>query len=118
MKILAFVVSGSMLLVSASMADGPRISAGPEQEIAERYLAAPRHYDVFYGKKDRQYLTGMWKLRWEWNFLTKAWIEENMRLGKSHYGKALRLKEGIRPPRKEIAAGPEHLELTAEVADW
>ena len=65
--------------VCALAADGRNVPAGQEQAVVTAHLAAPEHYDIFHGKRDRQYLTGLWKLKWEWNYLTSAWIKENMR---------------------------------------
>ncbi|MBN1671652.1 MAG: hypothetical protein JXR37_11490 [Kiritimatiellae bacterium] len=113
----ARLILTGMLAVPA-LADGPHIPPGQEAAIVKEHLAAPEHYDIFHGKKDRLYLTGVWKLRWEWNFLTKAWIEQNMKSGKIGRAQGIALNDGVTPPYQEIAPRAEHLALEADVADW
>ena len=38
-------------------------------------IVSPRYWDHFYKKKDRQYLNGIWKLKWVENRLTEDFIK-------------------------------------------
>jgi len=111
------IVLVSVIAVSA-FADGPRIPPGQEESIVKEHVPAPAHYDIFHGKKDRLYLTGAWKLKWEWNFLKKSWIAKNMESGRIGRAQGIVLKKGVTAPYREIAPRPEHLALDADVSDW
>ncbi|NOY80604.1 MAG: hypothetical protein GXP31_06320 [Kiritimatiellaeota bacterium] len=91
-------------------ADGPHLPPGQEGAIVGRSLAAPREYDIFFGKRDRQYLTGVWKMKWEWNYLTRDWIKRNMvrKFGRST---GLWIKSGITPPHREVPPRPGYLDI-------
>ncbi len=118
MKRLFLILSLTAATPAWCPADGPHIPAGEEEGIVAENLASPRDYDIFYGKKDRQYLTGVWKLQWAWNFLTKDWIAENMVDRKVGKAPAKVLREGVKAPYKEIKPGPEQLDLRADVSEW
>ncbi|MBN1673813.1 MAG: hypothetical protein JXR37_22385 [Kiritimatiellae bacterium] len=96
--------------------DGPRFAPDEIEAIVARHVAAPEHYDIFFGKKDRQYLTGAWKLKWEWNFLTADWIAANMTASTGKPG--LVLKKGVSIPHRPIAASPQHLAPDADLSQW
>jgi len=113
------LVCGLIGLLIGGRADaGPRIPPGEEQRIVDEHLAAPRHYDIYHGKRDRQYLTGVWKLKLEWNYLTKEWIGRNMVDDRSGKAPMVVLKEGVEAPYREIRPGPEHLDVSADLSGW
>ncbi len=112
------IVLAALLCAAAEAGDGPHIAAGQEAAIVKQNLAAPRHYDVFYGKKDRQYLTGVWKLRLASNLLTKSWIKKNLVRGRVGRGPALKLKDGIKLPRPKIAPEAADVDPSADVSAW
>jgi len=91
-----------------------RIPAAEQTDYVAKHLAAPPEYDIFYGKKDRQYLTGLWKVEMTWNYLTKDWVKANMR----REPKTVRLNRGVELPHKEIPASNRHLSLDADVSSW
>lgn len=115
--LVARLCAAAVLAASAMAADGPHVPPGQAQSVVAEHLAAPKHYNVFYGKRDRQHLTGLWKLKWEWNYLTKDWMRENM-VRKRGRSTGTWLKDGVRPPYKEIAPRGEHLDVAADVSGW
>lgn len=84
--------------IGFNLSGAPQISRAQEKEN----LAQPEDYDIFYGKKDRIYLTGAWKFKFVWNFLSPEWIKDNMEVGKTGKGKGLVEKKGTVIPYKEI----------------
>ena len=118
MKTPLLVCCLTAIVPSWCLADGPHIAPGEEDQVVADNLAAPSHYDIFYGKKDRQYLTGVWKLQWAWNFLTREWISQNMVDRKVGKEPQKVLREGVQAPYKEIAPGAEQLDLRADISQW
>ncbi len=93
-------------------ADGPHIPPGEARAIVAQSLAAPREFDIFFGRKDRYYLTGVWKMKWEWNYLTTKWVKANMVAGHGRQT-GLWLKPGVVPPRRDIQPRAGYF-----VVDW
>ncbi|MBN1675206.1 MAG: hypothetical protein JXR37_29470 [Kiritimatiellae bacterium] len=103
-----------VLLVPAADAAVRRIPAEEQEAYVAAHLALPRHYDIFWGKKDRQHLTGLWKLDIAWNYLTRDWVQANM----TREPKGTRLNSGVTPPYEEIAPSRQHLAIGADVSAW
>lgn len=118
-----FILLGALVLLSGTSsgplrAEGPRLDPAQAERMVAEHLAAPRHYDIFFGKRDRQYLTGIWKLRWVWNFLTKEWMKENLVEGGLGTAPSQVLREGHQVPYREVEPGEAELSLDADVSDW
>jgi hypothetical protein len=80
----------ALCLVSALTSVEP---ADHALQAAER-IAAPRFWDMYWGKKDRLHLDGLWKLKRTLNLLDEAGFAQRLEAGRTGKGQGLVFKAG------------------------
>jgi len=67
-------------LCAGSAAGKLRVTVAERIAHEKDRTVSPRYWDLFYGKKDRIYLDGVWKLQWSTNAVTRAFLKEKARV--------------------------------------
>ena len=89
---LSLFPTGTMLSLMLSAHAVPEVPTDKEDKISAQNLSSPRYYDLFWQKKERIYLTGVWQFKLDWNYLSPQWIKANLKPGKTGKGKGLVIK--------------------------
>ena len=106
--VLPLFLTGTLFSLILSVHAAPEVPTGKEDKISAQNLSSPRYYDLFWQKKERIYLTGVWQFKLDWNYLSPQWIKANLKPGKTGKGKGLVIKPGKKVPYKEIQFKPEY----------
>jgi beta-galactosidase len=86
-----------VLLFAFSGMVNAKLIITPEEKVKyiKEEIVSPRYWDMYYQKKDRIYLDGIWKLKWGKNVLTEEFITDNIIKAKVAKGMGMKLKEGV-----------------------
>lgn len=94
-----------LVAVAGGLAGSP-LGAADHLGLAAERTVAPRYWDMYWGKKDRLYLDGLWKLKRTVNLLDEAGLSARLEDGRTGKGQGLVFRAGQEPRYEESAEDP------------
>ena len=101
---LKLIKSTTLVLLSIfAIASIGFLKANAQSSSSQRAITAdsqllpvsPSYWDMYFNKKDRTYLDGIWKLKFGKNVLSKKFMKEKVTVGRLAKGKGFMLKDGV-----------------------